>query len=433
MTSIHSQPPPPSTDRLTRDALLSYFDSTWALTSTLFDALVEDATLREKPDPLRNPLVFYLGHSAAFYINKLRLVGTEVGLDPSLEEVLARGVDPDRAADLADTTWPEPEVVHDFRERAFHRIRQGITQLDPTSCTKDDPIWALLMALSHERIHFETSSVLIRQLPASEVERPNGWRYAKADAVPQAPIDIDIEATRVRLGRHDRGHFGWDNEYGRLDVDVPAFRVSAHLISNVQYLAFVQSGGYQNDVYWTPVGAAWRDREGLEHPRFWRRHGAEWQYRAMFDWISLPPSWPAEVTCHEAEAYCRWRNGRLPTEAEHHALAQGALTHDVFDADINTNLRFGSPTPVGAFGHAPSGATDVWGNVWQWLSDDFYPLPGFAAHPLYKDFSEPYFDDQHAAMIGGSWASTGTSASRWYRLWFRRHFSQHAGFRIVAT
>ena len=81
-------------------------------------------------------------------------------------------------------------------------------------------------------------------------------------------------------------------------------------------------------------------------------------------------------------------------------------------------------------GNAPY---DIIGNVWEILADDFTPLQNFKEHPFYKDFSIPFFDKEHGMMAGGSWASTGNSASRYYRLWFRRDFVQHAGFRLVKS
>lgn len=98
---------------------------------------------------------------------------------------------------------------------------------------------------------------------------------------------------------------------------------------------------------------------------------------------------------------------------------------------FNLGFKFGSPTPVNFYPPGKNGLHDVFGNVWCWLSDDFYPLPGFEAHPWYEDFSSPFFDRYHGMLRGGSWASTGTSASKFYRLWFRRHFLQHAGFRVA--
>lgn len=101
----------------------------------------------------------------------------------------------------------------------------------------------------------------------------------------------------------------------------------------------------------------------------------------------------------------------------------------------NLAMTYLSPSPVGMMegGCTPSGAYDLYGNVWDWLSDDHAALPGFKVHPWYEDFSEPFMDDQHGMMAGGSWASSGTSASKYYRLWFRRGFFQHAGFRIATS
>jgi formylglycine-generating enzyme required for sulfatase activity len=90
--------------------------------------------------------------------------------------------------------------------------------------------------------------------------------------------------------------------------------------------------------------------------------------------------------------------------------------------------------PVDAFSVSIGGKNkicDPVGNVWQWIEDDFNPLPGFSPDPLYMDFSQPYFGSRHKMLLGGSWATTGTAASLDYRLWFRPNFYQHAGFRLI--
>jgi len=127
----------------------------------------------------------------------------------------------------------------------------------------------------------------------------------------------------------------------------------------------------------------------------------------------------------------------LLTEAEFHVIAHNEIGEEdcVFMDCYNLNVKYGSPNPVGSLGCGKSslGFNDLFGNVWDWLKDDFTPLPGFKTHPWYDDFSAPYFDDQHAMLLGGDWDSTGTGASKYYRLWFRRHFYQHAGFRIARS
>ncbi|HEY9703967.1 MAG TPA: SUMF1/EgtB/PvdO family nonheme iron enzyme, partial [Allocoleopsis sp.] len=101
--------------------------------------------------------------------------------------------------------------------------------------------------------------------------------------------------------------------------------------------------------------------------------------------------------------------------------------------NYNLNLKWGSPTPVNFLEvkQSPSKLCDLRGNVWQWLDDHFNPLNGFQPHFLYEDQSAPFFDEEHLMMVGGSWASNGSMTSRFYRNWFRPHFYQHAGFRLV--
>jgi len=422
-----------------RAELLRYFHETWRLNAWLFSAVDDDA-FGEKPDPLRNPLIFYLGHTAAFYINKLAVAGLrDGGLDPDLDELLARGVDPDTSRELASFPQIALSDVRRYRAEAFSAVSDFIASMSVDGpITAEDPRWALLMGLEHGRIHFETSSVLIRQLSLDRLTRPEGWLDAPAGGEPAPPRWLDVPGQTVALGRPGGlPTFGWDNEFGRQVVDVAPFAATADLVTNRAFLAFVQAGGYRDASLWSEAGWAWRAAHGVTRPRFWVGSDETPRYRAMFDERPMPWAWPVEVCCHEAEAFCRWAGGRLPTEAEHTALAAGAPEDERGDTPgtsaYNLSLRYGSPCPVGSMGRTPAGFSDVYGNVWQWLSDDFHPLPGFAPHPYYADFSEPYFDDQHAAMIGGAWASTGACASRFYRLWFRRHFYQHAGFRMVRT
>lgn len=430
---------PPSTTA-TRARLRACLAEAWALTDLLFGTLREERSFGAQPDPLRSPLIFYFGHPAAFYVNKLRLAGLlSDGPDPRLDELFARGVDPNTPDQLAARSWPPLAEVRAWRDRARSLIEGALDRLpEERPIGPDHPGWALLMGLEHERIHFETSSVLLRQLPTEALSRPDGWRDGPRGGAAPEPAWLAVPGGVARLGRPDEHPtFGWDNEYGRQEVRVAPFEATRDLVTNAALLEFVQDGGYRRAGLWSAQGWSWRERVGATRPRFWLPDGDGFAYRAMFDLHALPTPWPAEVNAHEAEAFCRWvgHGARLPTEAEHHLLAAGAPTvHDdvIEHPGYNLNLRFGSPTPVGFTGaRSALGFRDTWGNVWQWLADDFSPLPGFAPNPLYADFSAPYFDDQHAALIGGAWASTGTSASRFYRLWFRRHFFQHAGFRLA--
>ncbi len=416
--------------------LQRYFENSWQLNELLFSALKDDDTFYLSPDPLRNPLIFYHGHTAAFYINKLKMAGLiPNGINETYEEIFAKGVDPATVGDLdVRDQWPTVEEVNRYRERVFEVVTDVINRIDEDEIIdRESPFWALLMGIEHDRIHFETSSVLIRQLDVNLVERPVGWKYAPTFGLPEENEWVYVPQGSIRLGKGVASkHFGWDNEYGTRIEAVPAFWVTRNLVTNFDYLEFVNKG-YSDPQYWTVEGQEWKERSGATHPHFWVKDGETYRYRAMFDVLDMPLDWPVEVNALEAEAYCKWKGGgvRLLSEPEFNVVANMNERPDPALEDwANLNVKFGSPSPVAHLDDPHSEVNDLYGNVWDWLRNDFEPLPGFQPHPYYTDFSEPYFDSDHAMLLGGAWATTGTGASKYYRLWFRRFFFQHAGFRL---
>lgn len=440
VNSLH----PPKIKELNRAELKAYFDNTWQLYEMLFSSIKDEATYYLSPDPLRNPLIFYWGHTAAFYINKCRLAGLlEEGVHPHWDQLFAIGVDPNLPENLETAnTWPTIQQVNDYRQKIYNIIHQVIDDVDLNGpITQESSAWAILMGLEHDRIHFETSSVLIRQVDVSLLSRPKEWKYAPT--LGSAPENewIEVQGGSLDLGKPESSEiYGWDNEYGSLTVAVEPFKATKNLISNVEFLAFVQAGGYENRIFWTKEGWEWKTRTNTTHPKFWLTNNSDFGYRAMFDEMPMPMDWPAEVNAHETAAYIHWlgNDTRLMTEAEFLMIARAETSENDDPAFLNKHnlhFAFGSPTPLGFMkkGMTVTGFNDIYGNVWDWLQNDFYPLPGFKTHPWYKDFSAPYMDAEHGMMAGGSWATTGTGTSKYYRLWFRRHFFQHAGFRLAKS
>jgi 5-histidylcysteine sulfoxide synthase len=437
---------PVTLHNLTTDTLRDYFVNTWQLTELLFSSIPNTAELYRQPDPLRLPLIFYLGHPAAFYVNKLCAAGLlKHQLNCSFDMLFAQGVDPDTPLDLRQIAeWPPEEAVRCYRDIVFRSVLDAISEITSCAGVEDaDPLWAILMSIEHERIHFETSSVLIRQCPHHLLVTPRGWDYAPlgTNRSGKRYVMVDVPPGKVQIGKQITvPTFGWDNEYGELHVDVSAFQASNSLITNEEFSEFVLDGGYGRDDLWSLEGNEWKHEVNATRPRFWRNNGGDgFLYRAMFAILPFPSEWPVEVNYHEACAFCKWKGGgiRLLKEKEYMAIMDfpGTGARNVRDVDqFNLNLKYGSPCPAGLHcsSHQRGHFNDVRGNVWTWLSDHFYPLPGFNQHRLYPDFSSPFFGNKHRMMRGGSWASTGTSASQYYRLWFRPQFYQHAGFRVAA-
>lgn len=433
---------PVSLTKSTASKLRDYFISTWELNELLYSAINSSTTYYLSPDPLRNPLIFYWGHTAAFYINKLRMAGLiDQGINSRFEQLFAIGVDPDKPENLdKPDLWPPLEEVNAYREMVYERVLSVIEQFpDQEQIEQSSPWWALMMSLEHDRIHFETSSCLLRQLPPELLSCPENWTYAPSSGRPPENPIIHVTGAAVALGKpEDHATFGWDNEYGQLSVEVKPFAATKNLVSNAEYVEFVESSAYNDKKYWTEEGWKWKNEVKAVHPKWWIKQNDTFSYRTVFEEISMPLDWPAEVNAHEAWAFCHWKgpDWRLLSEAEFNLIAKKAKKQKgapAFSEEYNINFIYGSPTPVGFMdaGNAPNEFNDLYGNVWEWLNDDFYPLPGFEIHPFYQDFSAPFFDADHSMLLGGSWASTGTGASAYYRLWFRRHFFQHAGFRLA--
>ena len=455
----------PNLKSCTRQQVLDYFQNTWALTDLLFASLKSrDAFYSPPYHRLRHPLIFYYGHPAVLYINKLRISRLVEAIRPDFEVLFQTGVDEMSWDDLlsVENSWPEVEQVVEYRRDVYRTVRglikhhEGLKEGHPP-ITPEHELWALFMGFEHERIHLETSSVLIRELPLEWVQRPAQWVElaargshgdGKAVLGRDFPVNdfVAVTGDSVHLGKPvDWPSFGWDNEYGGRSAKVGSFRVQRCLVSNGEYLDFVKAGGYLDPDYWSKEGWEWRQFRNAKCPTFWVSAGPagmhDYRLRSLFEINEMPWSWPVEVNFHEAKAYAKWRQlrdkkqYRLLTEAEHHRLR--APVGDQADGfgrarpEYNLDLASGSPGPVDKFARAESGVYDLFGNVWQWSEDTFNPLEGFQVHPIYDDFSTPCFDGRHQMILGGSFISTGDEASTWARFHFRPHFFQHAGFRLV--
>lgn len=432
-----------------RQALRDYFHQTTELYESLFESLACDDAWFKKAIPLRHPLIFYFGHTAAFFINKLLAAGliTE-RLDPRIEAMVAIGVDEMSWDDLDEShyAWPSVAELRAYRQRVRSRVDEFIDQLPLTlPITWQSPAWVILMGIEHERIHLETSSVLIRQLPLAWVRPLPNWPICPlARETPERVPANDLVAVPgglVTLGKvATDATYGWDNEYGQRQVELAPFQASRMLVSNAEFLGFVQAGGYGEPRWWSEEGWRWREFAQASQPSFWLGSGAARRLRLMCCEVAMPWDWPVEVNQLEAEAFCRWQAERtglsvqLPCEAEWYQLRDRLPVEPAYGASApgNINLeQWASSCPVDHF--AQGDFFDLLGNVWQWSSSTIDGFDGFHVHPLYDDFSTPTFDGKHALIKGGSWISTGNLAIRSSRYAFRRHFFQHAGFRYVVS
>src|SRR5688500_7599946 len=359
-----------------REEIREYFHATLDRYEQLFETLRGGEAYYKKPISLRHPLLFYLGHTPTSLTNKLLLAGLITKrIDPRLESMFAVGVDEMSWDDLNTThyDWPSIEEVRLYRTKIRDIVDRLIRETPLTlPIGWDSPWWTIVMGIEHERIHLETSSVLIRQHALEYVIPHPAWEpYRKTGQAPENQL-IDISEGTVRLGKNKSDPvFGWDNEYGSHVAEVAAFQAGKYLVSNQEFLGFVQANGYGAENYWEEEGRAWRRHVRAEHPVFWVRQGSQWLLRLMTKEISMPWDWPVEVNYHEAKAFCNWKaeeSGlpyRLPTEDEWYRLYDVAALSEVPRAEpapANIHLdHCASSHPVNEF---PQGEFyDIVGNV----------------------------------------------------------------------
>lgn len=209
--------------------------------------------------------------------------------------------------------WPTVNEVRSYRQQ----VRTLMCDLIDTipfamPINWESPMWPIVMGIEHERIHLETSSVLIRQLPLSHVDASQSWprchsSITDVSAIPKNEM-ITVSAGNVSANKTwDNEYYGWDNEYGNLDERVNEFKASRFLVSNGEFLDFINDGGYQNAQFWEEEGNKWRLYTKAEHPIFWRRTDSGYLYRSMTDEFPLPLDWPVDVNYHEAKAFCNYK------------------------------------------------------------------------------------------------------------------------------
>jgi ergothioneine biosynthesis protein EgtB len=434
-----------------RDQLLLRLTESRSITDDLFRIVREDA-LYDRPIPERHRIVFYIGHLEAFDWNLIG--GHALGLDSGhneLDRLFAFGIDPldgglpqDKPSD-----WPRLSEISAYNLR----VRDGIDDILKSGSQTSESHWQypqeviLNVAIEHRLMHAETLAYMLHQLSPIRKIAPHGYRAAGSHrpGPPMAARMIDIPAGFATLGISRSGDvFGWDNEFEEHSVEVPAFAISAHKVTNGEFLRFVLEGGYDEQHLWSAADWTWIKEQKIAYPRLWFERQNQWFYQAMFEELPLPLDWPVYVSHAEAEAYARFRGMSLPTEAESHRVAYGTpqgteREYPWGDAPPdaghgNFNFERWDPVAVGSYpnGRSAFGLEEPLGNGWEWTSSPFAPYPGFEPFPFYRGYSADFFDGKHFVVKGASPRTAASMLRRSFRNWFQPHYPfVYASFRCV--
>jgi formylglycine-generating enzyme required for sulfatase activity len=380
--------------------VLTEFQAARAESDRLFRILKDDA-LYDRPIAERHRVIFYVGHLDCF--DFIHICRNGMGLpafDAAFDELFQAGIDPDSSQLPCDqpADWPALERIQEYSGRCRQQIDKVMDEA---------PEDALQLALEHRLMHLETLAYMFhnfgydrKRLPAVHDSVDSGASVAGKWC--------EIPAGEAVLGMARGERFGWDNEFEKHRVYVPAFRMQRFAVTNGEYLEFV--------------------KEGAAKPNFWvERHGNLW-LRGMFQEIALPLNWPVYVTQREAAAYAFWKGLSVATEAEYHRAAAGA------QAAGNYDFRRWDPEPVDASPEGDSffGVSQLVGNGWEWTSTPFGPFPGFEPRASYPGYSANFFDGEHFVMKGAASRTAARLTRASFRNWFRRDYPYvYAKFRCV--
>ncbi|MEX0993369.1 MAG: ergothioneine biosynthesis protein EgtB [Solirubrobacterales bacterium] len=427
-----------------RDAIAARLEQTRARTLALVDQLSEDA-LNRVHDPLMSPIVWDLGHMAAF--EDLWLVQNAFGAEPlraQLEDVYDPFTAPREGRGQlpylrSDDCLSYMEAV---RRRTLECLARADLSADSERLLADGYVYELV--LHHEMQHSETILQTI-QLMTCEPYQPQR-AHDPLDAPLAAAGDemLPVPAGEFEMGA-DKLVFSYDNERPPYDVWLDAFRVDRTPVTNGAYIDFIQSGGYQRAELWSDDGWRWVQREQRSLPRYWQRDGDTFSIRSFSSWAPADPSLPVcHVSWFEADAYARSVGKRLPSEHEWEKAASwssSSATKQAYPwgeqpshtgrANLD-QLGFGS-SPGGSYpdGASPCGALQMIGDVWEWTASRFGAYPDFEPYP-YRQYSQEFFGGPYRVLRGGAWSTQPQAVSSAFRNWDHPDRSQlFAGFRCA--
>ena len=358
---------------------------------------VSDADLDRQHHPLMSPLVWDLGHIAAFEDLWICRDSGQQLLRQELAQVY----------DAEETPRPKrgdlPYLRRDEAVAYMGAVRErAVASLDSV------PPFIVEMLLQHEHQHNET---MLQTLQLAEPgvyaprrTRPGGVAATGSVAVAARPVEIGFEGDG----------FAYDNERPRHRVELAAYRIDRAPVTNAQFREFVEDDGYGRRELWSDDGWSTREREGWERPLYWTADGNERRFDSLEPLAGELPV--MHVSWFEADAYARWRGARLPTEAEwEHAASLFEPERGALD-----QLDFG-PGPAGPFV----------GDCWEWTASEFGGYPGFEAYP-YEEYSAIFFGEGYRVLRGGSWATRPSVARPTFRNWDHPQRRQiFAGFRCA--
>lgn len=395
-----------------------------ALTDHLSDA---DATVQSMPDA--SPAKWHLAHTTWFF-ETFVLAEFVLGyrlFDRRFQFLFnsyyeAKGARISRGS-RGLITRPSLEEVRAYRRHVDEAVQRAIGVMS------DEALKLLALGCHHEEQHQELILTDILHLFAQNPLAPAVWpsKRSRPAGIAQPIHWIEGRQGLVGIGHDGRG-FAFDCEGPRHTTFLEPHALAQRLVTNDEWLEFIDDGGYDTARNWLSDGWAWVKDNAIQAPLYWRRdEEGNWSTQfGLGGTIALNPNAPVQhVSFYEADAFARWAGLRLPTEAEWESAAQD------FDDSKGTFLD-----QAGAVEALPAetgpGLKQMFGDVWEWTASAFLAHPGFRAAPgAVGEYNGKFMSGQYV-LKGGSCATPRGHVRASYRNFFYPHQRwQFTGVRLA--
>ena len=365
------EPPVP---RPTARSLFDWFHAVRFQTQALTRSLSpEDMVSQSMADA--SPVKWHLAHTSWFF-DTFFLARFDRGYQPfdvsfrSLFNSYYDAVGPQPARARRSQSHPTLLRVLAYREFVNDRVSSLLSRLDGN---RPEAFDVLMLGLHHEQQHQELILTDIKHaLSLTPLRQSFG--------APPAPRGLGRERLHffarpeelAWVGAGSGADFSFDNERPRHRVFLEGHALGSRLVTNGEYVEFIEDGGYQRPELWLSEGYQLVQREGLRAPLYWDARDGQ---RVSFTLAGDQPLDPHAPVCHvslyEAEAYARWAGARLPTEAEWEQSAERAPLDGNF-----VESGWLTPAPAVSIGEG-RGPVQLFGDVWEWTQSAYGPYPRY--------------------------------------------------------
>ena len=306
---------------------------------------------------------------------------------------------------------PTVAEVFEYRRHVDAHMRSLLEGADRAALETLLPL--LEIGLNHEQQHQELMLTDIKHVFSVNPLRP-AYRERAIVAAPPAPAlrFVEFGEGLFEIG-HEGPGFAFDNEGPRHRVFLERFALADRLVTNGEYLAFMEDGGYRSPDLWMSEGWATVQANEWTEPFYWERGDDGWRHYTLAGMRDVDPNEPVtHLSWFEADAYARWAGARLPTEHEWEVAAAGQPVRGNF---VEQDRLHPAPADPAS---AVDGLMQMYGDVWEWTRSPYSPYPGYHAAPgALGEYNGKWMVNQFV-LRGGSVATPLSHIRKTYRNFF---------------